>query len=248
MAIKADGPKEVEAGGRSELILLVDDDPEIRQLIGDFLRGHGFRVATAGGGAEMDRAIAAEPPSLIVLDLMLPGEDGLAICRRLAASGTIPVIMLSALGEDTDRIVGLELGADDYLPKPCNPRELLARVRAVLRRREGPDPAAGGSLWTFGGWQLDLRRRELRSPGGVLVALSTGEFRLLAAFLERPQRVLSRDQLIDAARGRDSESFDRAIDVQVSRLRKKLGAADGADLIVTIRSEGYMFSGRPVLR
>src|SRR5688572_11209885 len=129
---------------QSALILLVDDDPEIRQLIGAFLRNHGFRIAEAGGGAEMDRAIANEWPDLIVLDLMLPGEDGLAICRRLAASAKIPVIMLSALGEDTDRIVGLELGADDYLPKPCNPRELLARVRAVLRRREEPASAASG--------------------------------------------------------------------------------------------------------
>ncbi len=248
MAIKAEGPAPSGAGGQSELILLVDDDPEIRQLIGDFLTGHGFRVAEAGSGAEMDRAIAAERPALVVLDLMLPGEDGLAICRRLAASVKIPVIMLSALGEDTDRIVGLELGADDYLPKPCNPRELLARVRAVLRRREEPSPAATGNVWTFGGWQLDLRRRDLRSPDGVMVALSAGEFRLLAAFLERPQRVLTRDQLLDAARGRDWESYDRAIDVQISRLRKKLGAADGADLIVTVRSEGYLFSGRPVLR
>jgi two-component system OmpR family response regulator len=237
----------MEIESQSELILLVDDDPEIRQLIGDFLTGHGFRVAEAGDGAAMDRAIAAERPALVVLDLMLPGEDGLAICRRLAASGKIPVIMLSALGEDTDRIVGLELGADDYLPKPCNPRELLARVRAVLRRREEPEVATG-SVWSFGGWQLDLRRRDLRSPDGVLVALSSGEFRLLEAFLERPQRVLSRDQLLEAARGRDSESFDRAIDVQISRLRKKLGAADGAELIVTVRSEGYLFSGRPVLR
>ena len=237
-----------ESEDERELILLVDDDPEIRQLIGDFLVGHGFRIAEAGSGAEMDRAIAAERPALVVLDLMLPGEDGLAICRRLAASSNIPVIMLSALGEDTDRIVGLELGADDYLPKPCNPRELLARVRAVLRRRDEPTPAAADNVWAFAGWQLDLRRRELRSPEGVVIALSTGEFRLLCAFLERPQRVLSRDQLLDAARGPDSESFDRAIDVQISRLRKKLYSADSSDLIVTVRSEGYLFSGRPVLR
>lgn len=242
--MKAASDVEVER----ELILLVDDDPEIRQLIGDLLIGHGFRIAEAGGGAEMDRAIASERPALVVLDLMLPGEDGLAICRRLVASSNIPVIMLSALGEDTDRIVGLELGADDYLPKPCNPRELLARVRAVLRRRDEPRSAATGNVWTFVGWQLDLRRRELRSPEGVVVALSTGEFRLLCAFLERPQRVLTRDQLLEAARGRDSDSFDRAIDVQISRLRKKLGSADSNDLIVTIRSEGYMFAGRPVLR
>ena len=240
------GPSEVDH--ERELILLVDDDPEIRQLIGDFLVGHGFRIAEAGSGAEMDRAFASEQPALVVLDLMLPGEDGLAICRRLAASSNVPVIMLSALGEDTDRIVGLELGADDYLPKPCNPRELLARVRAVLRRRDEPAPTVAGNVWAFAGWQLDLRRRELRSSEGVHVALSTGEFRLLVAFLERPQRVLSRDQLLEAARGRDSDSFDRAIDVQISRLRKKLGPGDSSELIVTVRSEGYMFSGRPVLR
>ncbi|HEX8642566.1 MAG TPA: response regulator [Allosphingosinicella sp.] len=230
-----------------ELILLVDDDPEIRQLIGDFLVQHGFRVALAADGAEMDRRIGAERPALVVLDLMMPGEDGLAICRRLRASGRIPVIMLSALGEETDRIVGLELGADDYLPKPCSPRELLARVRAVLRRREGAEPAGGG-CYHFAGWSFDTRRRELRAPGGVAKALSSGEFRLLTAFVERPQRVLTRDQLLDLARGPSADVFDRAIDVQVSRLRKKLTGADGADLIATVRSEGYMFVVRPVLR
>ena len=234
-----------------ELILLVDDDPEIRQLIGDFLVQHGFRIAQAANGAEMDREIAGERPALIVLDLMLPGEDGLAICRRLAASARIPVIMLSALGEETDRIVGLELGADDYLPKPCSPRELLARVRAVLRRRESAEPvetAVGGGCYRFAGWSFDPRRRELRSPGGLDMSLSSGEFRLLAAFVERPQRVLTRDQLLDVARGPDADVYDRAIDVQVSRLRKKLKGEDGRDLIVTVRSEGYMFAARPVLR
>jgi two-component system OmpR family response regulator len=194
----------------------------------------------------MDREIAVERPALVVLDLMLPGEDGLTICRRLSASGRIPVVMLSALGEETDRIVGLELGADDYLPKPCNPRELLARVRAVLRRRQGSAPAFGG-CYQFAGWSFDTRRRELRSPGGVGMALSAGEFRLLSAFLERPLRVLTRDQLLDLARGPDAEVYDRAIDVQVSRLRKKLTGEDGGDLIVTVRSEGYMFAVRPVL-
>ena len=233
-----------------DLILLVDDDPEIRQLIGDFLAQHGFRVALAANGAEMDREIGKERPALVVLDLMLPGEDGLAICRRLSASGRIPVIMLSALGEETDRIVGLELGADDYLPKPCSPRELLARVRAVLRRREGGGPVepAGGGCYHFAGWSFDPRRRELRSPGGVATALSSGEFRLLAAFVERPLRVLTRDQLLDIARGPDADVYDRAVDVQVSRLRKKLTGEDGGDLIVTVRSEGYMFAVRPVLR
>ncbi|MBA3525952.1 MAG: response regulator transcription factor [Sphingomonas sp.] len=231
-----------------ELILLVDDDPEIRQLIGDVLVQHGFRVAQASNGAEMDLEIGAERPALVVLDLMLPGEDGLAICRRLSASGRIPVIMLSALGEETDRIVGLELGADDYLPKPCSPRELLARVRAVLRRREGVECAASSGCYRFAGWSFDPRRRELRSPGGVDMTLSSGEFRLLTAFVERPQRVLTRDQLLDFARGPDVDVYDRAIDVQVSRLRKKLKGEDGRDLIVTVRSEGYMFAVRPVMR
>ncbi|QIL01970.1 response regulator [Sphingomonas sinipercae] len=232
--------------GQADLVMLVDDDPEIRQLIGDFLDQHGFRVASAGNSVEMDRQIAAERPALIVLDLMLPGEDGLAICRRLSAT-QIPVIMLSALGQETDRIVGLELGADDYLAKPCSPRELLARIRAVLRRHESAQPAAAG-FYHFAGWSFDPRRRELRSPDGITVALSSGEFRLLSAFLERPLRVLSRDQLIEVARGPTSDVFDRAIDVQVSRLRKKLADHGGADLIATVRSEGYMFAVKPVLR
>ena len=228
----------------SDLVLLVDDDPEIRELIGDFLGQHGYRIARAPDGAEMDRLIAAERPALVVLDLMLPGEDGLSICRRLSAL-QIPVIMVSALGAETDRIVGLELGADDYLPKPCSPRELLARVRAVLRRHEGakPSPTSG---YRFAGWTFDPHRRELRTPAGVGVALSTGEFRLLSAFLERPLRVLTRDQLLDYALGADANVFDRAVDVQVSRLRKKLADAGAGDLIVTVRSEGYMFSARPV--
>lgn len=230
-----------------DLILLVDDDPEIRQLIGDFLAQHGFRIAQAANGTEMDRAIGAERPALVILDLMLPGEDGLAICRRLGAAGRVPVIMLSALGEETDRIVGLELGADDYLAKPCSPRELLARVRAVLRRNHGAERSVGTG-YQFAGWGLDPHRRELRSPAGVAVALSHGEFRLLVAFLERPLRVLTRDQLLDLARGSDSDAYDRAIDVQVSRLRKKMADHGGAELIVTVRSEGYMFSVRPVRR
>ncbi|HEX8625868.1 MAG TPA: response regulator [Allosphingosinicella sp.] len=236
-----------EAGAeQGDLVLLVEDDPEIRQLIGDYLAQHGFRVAAAANGARMDRLIAAERPALIVLDLMLPGEDGLAICRRLSAA-RIPVIMLSALGEETDRVVGLELGADDYLAKPCSPRELLARIRAVLRRHEGAEQS-GAALYRFAGWSFDPRRRELSSPEGVAVALSSGESRLLGAFLERPLRVLSRDQLLDLARGPGADVFDRAIDVQVSRLRKKLADRGGGDLIVTVRSEGYMLAVRPVLR
>jgi two-component system, OmpR family, response regulator len=227
-------------------ILMVDDDPGIRDVVSDFLGKHGYQVETAGDSREMDVALSRGPVDLVVLDVMLPGEDGLAICKRLAGPDGPPIIMLSAMGEDTDRIVGLELGADDYLPKPCNPRELLARVRAVLRRAEQRGMTSGGGAGCeFAGWRLDLMRRELRSPDGVVVNLSSGEFSLLRAFVERPQRVLTRDQLLDFARGPSSEAFDRAIDVQISRLRRKLddGAA-GQDLIRTVRNEGYMFTAK----
>ena len=227
-------------------ILMVDDDPGIRDVVSDFLGKHGYTVETAADSREMEQALERAPVDLIVLDVMLPGEDGLAICRRLTAGGGPPVIMLSAMGEDTDRIVGLELGADDYLAKPCNPRELLARVRAVLRRAEQRGAANNiGAGCEFAGWRLDLVRRELRSPQGVVVNLSSGEFSLLRAFVERPQRVLTRDQLLDFARGPDSDAFDRAIDVQISRLRRKLDDGGGSqDLIRTIRNEGYMFTAK----
>jgi two-component system OmpR family response regulator len=230
-----------------EHILVVDDDPGIRDVISEFLARHGYDVDTAGDGREMERAIANRRPDLVVLDLMLPGEDGLAICRRLSRPDGPAVIMLSAMGEETDRIVGLELGADDYLAKPCNPRELLARVRAVMRRRrESPGPEESlGAACKFAGWRLDLVRHELRSPQGVVVNLSSGEFSLLRAFVERPQRVLTRDQLLEFARGPQSDSFDRAIDVQISRLRRKLEDSGGAvELIRTVRSEGYIFTPR----
>jgi len=230
------------AGAR---ILMVDDDRGIRDVVSDFLGKHGYSVQTAGDAAEMERALARGPVDLIVLDVMLPGEDGLAICRRLAHNiEGPPIIMLSAMGEDTDRIVGLELGADDYLAKPCNPRELLARVRAVLRRAELRSTGGGAAGCEFAGWRLDLVRRELRSPQGVVVNLSSGEFSLLRAFVERSQRVLTRDQLLEFARGPDTEAFDRAIDVQVSRLRRKLDDGDGQELIRTVRNEGYMFTAK----
>jgi two-component system OmpR family response regulator len=196
----------------------------------------------------MDEILADRRVDLIVLDLMMPGEDGLSVCRRLRASGKTPVVMLSAAGEETDRIVGLEVGADDYIPKPCSPRELLARIRAVLRRAEGQTDAPAADrgerdLYEFAGWRLDMMRRELRSSDGVLVNLSSGEFALLRAFLEHPQRVLTRDQLLDYARGRDAFAYDRAVDVQVSRLRRKLeSATGGSDLIKTVRNEGYVFA------
>lgn len=232
----------------NEHILVVDDDPGIRDVISEFLIRHGFTVDTAADGREMERAMSRRRPDLVVLDLMLPGEDGLSICRRMARPDAPAVIMLSAMGEETDRIVGLELGADDYLAKPCNPRELLARVRAVMRRRRESRPMEDslGAACEFAGWRLDLVRHELRSPQGVVVNLSSGEFSLLRAFVERPQRVLTRDQLLEFARGPQSDAFDRAIDVQISRLRRKLEDSGGGEveLIRTVRSEGYIFTPR----
>jgi two-component system, OmpR family, response regulator len=235
-------------GAAAARVLMVDDDPGIRDVVSDFLGRHGFVVETAGDANQMEQVLAKGPVDIVVLDVMLPGEDGLAICRRLAGADGPAIIMLSAMGEETDRIVGLELGADDYLPKPCNPRELLARIRAVLRRRQEPRSAENGPLGAgcaFAGWRLDLVRRELRSPQGVVVNLSSGEFSLLRAFVERPQRVLTRDRLLDLARGPDTEAYDRAIDVQISRLRKKLDdGSGGQELIRTIRNEGYVFTAK----
>ena len=228
-------------------VLIVDDDARLRDLLSRYLLEQDFSVKTVPDASAMDRALHREHFDLMVLDLMLPGEDGLAICRRLSStSDGPPIIMLSAMGEDTDRIVGLELGADDYLSKPFNPRELLARVRAVLRRAELRGQASTASAGCeFAGWRFDLVRRELRSPQGVVVNLSSGEFSLLRTFVERPQRVLTRDQLLEFARGPDSDAFDRAIDVQISRLRRKLDdGGGGQDLIRTIRNEGYMFTAK----
>lgn len=239
-----------DPGRAFDRILVVDDDRGIRDVLAEFLARHGYEVETAADAVEMDRAMERRRPDLIVLDLMLPGENGLSICRRLAGGEHPPVVMLSAMGEDTDRIVGLELGADDYLAKPCNPRELLARIRAVLRRRSEPrpsEPSLGGAL-EFAGWRLDLIRRELRGSDGVAVGLSNGEFHLLRALAERPMRVLSRDLLLDLARGEQTEQFDRSIDVQVSRLRRKLAHGGGDDPIRTVRGEGYMFSAEVVRR
>jgi two-component system OmpR family response regulator len=222
------------------MILVVDDDADLRSLMTDFLRGNGLRVESAADAVEMDALISAERPDLIVLDLMMPGEDGLSILRRLRKPGSPGIIMLSAMGEDTDRIIGLEVGADDYLAKPCNPRELLARIRAVLRRKsEEAAAATQGAVRRFGAWTLDIVQREVRRIGAPPAPLTDAEFRVLAAFLDRPQRVLSRDKLIEAGKGLDSDVFDRAIDVTISRLRKKLGPDDP---IRTIRNEGYMFT------
>ncbi len=230
-------------------LLVVDDDREIRSLVAQFLTKHGFRVTGVKDGAEMMRTLDGARVDLIVLDLMLPGEDGLSLCRRLRAAAPTaqtPVIMLTAMGEETDRIVGLEMGADDYLAKPFSPRELLARIKAVLRRAAAPPVAgagAGGTVLRFEGWSLDVTKRELRSPDGALVQLSAGEYDLLVAFAEHPQRVLNRDQLLDLARGRSAVPFDRSVDVQVSRLRRKI-EPDPAEpaLIKTVRGGGYLFT------
>ncbi|WP_448096264.1 response regulator [Luteibacter yeojuensis] len=227
-------------------ILVVDDDPELRDLITSFLGGHGYRVQAAENATQMRAAIERERPDLVVLDVMMPGEDGLSAARRLAAGNGPPVIFLSALGSDTDRIIGLEVGADDYLAKPCNPRELLARVRAVLRRSGSAEPVKSEDArpYGFAGWRLDVTRRDLRDPTGIFINLSDGEFSLLRAFVEHPQRILSRDQLLDLVHGGRADVYDRAIDTQISRLRRKLNDRAQEEMIRTIRNEGYMLLPR----
>lgn len=225
-------------------ILMVDDDPGICEAVSEFLGRHGYRVETASDAREMDAVLQTQPVDLLVLDIMLPGEDGRDVCRRLAGRGRPPIIMLSAMGDDQDRITGLELGADDYLSKPCNPRELLARIRAVLRRADhAPADEPRGVVYEFAGWRLDLLRRELRSPTEVVIELSSGESSLMRAMAEHPQQVLSREQLLELARGPEPAAFDRAIDVQISRLRRKLDLGQGEQpLIRTVRNEGYLLA------
>jgi two-component system, OmpR family, response regulator len=225
-------------------ILVVDDDREIRDLVAKFLTRHGCRVTTVADGKEMRRALADRRIDLVVLDLMLPGEDGLGLCRRLRAESDLPVIMLTAMREDIDRILGLELGADDYLPKPFNPRELLARIRAVLRRTGAVTPRGeGNATLRFAGWRLEPGGRRLVGPDGREPELTGGEFDLLLAFAERPGRVLSRDQLLDLTRGRETAPFDRSVDSQVSRLRRKIEPDPSRPaLIKTVRSGGYVFT------
>lgn len=245
--------KEPETGVAS--ILVVDDDHDIRMLLASFLETHGFSVTKARDGLEMQSCLAAGHHDLAILDLMLPGQDGLELCRQLRQKSAMPIIMLTARAEETDRIVGLELGADDYVTKPFNPRELLARIRAVLRRSTGAlapaEPAAPFRTYRFDGWTLSLDRRELTDPAGVMVDLSTGEFDLLLAFLEAPNRVLTREYLLDVARNQPDAVFDRAIDVQVSRLRKKIEPGEASKsgeaapaVIRTVRGAGYLFVPR----
>jgi len=227
-------------------VLIVDDDPEIRNGLADVFARAGFAALTAGDVPAMERALEKSSVDLVVLDLMMPGEDGLSACKRLSGSGRPPIIMLSALGDDADRIVGLEIGADDYLAKPCNPRELVARARAVLRRaKDKGEEAPSGDAVRFAGFRLDVARRELHDPDGVVIPLSAGEFRLLRAFVQHPRRVLSREQLLDYAFANDSDIFDRAVDVQVSRLRRKLERPGAPEIVRTVRGEGYMFDVKP---
>lgn len=225
-------------------ILIVDDDRRIRTSLKRFLTDNGIRVTEAADGVAMFAAVEAGRFDLIVLDVMMPGEDGLSLCRRLRATSRIPIVLLTAMSSETDRIIGLEIGADDYVCKPFSPRELLARIRAVLRRTGDatPETRIAGITYVFENWRLDVVRRTLHNPGGALVDLTAGEHDLLLAFLERPQHVLSRDQLLDLARGRAASPFDRSIDVQVSRLRRKIEAdPQTPELIKTVRSGGYIF-------
>jgi len=227
-------------------LLLVDDDEDILSLLTTFFRKHGHTVSVAEDGKGMFAALEKHTIDLVILDVMLQEEDGFSLCRRLRATSTLPIIMLTAVADHTDRVVGLELGADDYLTKPFDQRELLARVKAVLRRTAAtaaaPKRDEARPLLCFAGWRLDVVRRELRSADNTLVLLSGAEFDLLLAFAEHPRRVLTREQLIDLARGSTHVAYDRSIDVQVSRLRYKLEQdPKNPSLIRTIRNSGYMF-------
>jgi two-component system OmpR family response regulator len=227
-------------------ILVVDDSADIREPLARYLGKKGLRVSTADGGQEMRRAMKTAAIDLVVLDIMMPGEDGLALCRMIRETTDIPVILLTAMVEETDRVVGLEIGADDYVTKPFSPRELLARIKAVLRRTRGLPravPATEGGRLRFDRWTLDTLRRELVGEDGVGVPLSTTEFRLLTVFLERPRMVLSRDQLLDLTSGRSLEPFERSIDNQVSRLRKKIEADPKNPAIIrTVWGGGYVLA------
>jgi two-component system OmpR family response regulator len=232
--------------GTEPHILVVDDDREIRELLSRFLRKHGLRVDVAASGREMKGILGQANIDLVVLDRIMPGEDGLTLCRELRNESSVAIIMLTLLGADTDRIVGLEMGADDYVQKPFNPHELLARIRAVLRRAHDlPQQHAlqRPPQLRFAGWTLDRMRRRLETPAGVAVVLTDGEFDLLVAFAEHPQVTLSREQLLDLARGRAAVAFDRSVDMQLTRLRRKIEQnPEEPELIKTVRNRGYVFT------
>ena len=227
-------------------ILVVDDDRDIRDLLSRFLKKNGYRVDVAANGREMRAAMLAGSIDLIVLDRVMPGEDGLTLCRDLRAESRVPIILLTLLGSDTDRIIGLEMGADDYVVKPFNPQELLARIKAVLRRANDvpvKSKLQAARALTFAGWTLDRLTRELVSPDGVMTSLTDGEFDLLLALAEHPQLTMTRDQLLDHTHGRDAGAFDRSVDMQVTRLRRKIEVnPEEPELIKTIRNKGYVFT------
>lgn len=233
------------APGAKPHVLLVEDDPEISRMLGDVLTDNGFAVSAAQSAVEMDEVLAGEAIDLVVLDLMLPGEDGLSICRRLRAGSSIPIIMVTARGDEVDRIVGLEIGADDYLPKPFNSRELLARIRALLRRAQTSTATALSRqrVLTFAGWRIDPATRQLHNPDGVRVTMTSVEFDVLLAFCRNPGRVLSREQLLEMVHGGIAGPIERSIDVHISRIRQKL-ETDPRDpvLIKTVRLGGYLFT------
>jgi two-component system OmpR family response regulator len=224
-------------------ILIVEDDPEIRRLLGDFLLQEGYAIETAGDAKAMDGVLQRLRPDLIVLDLMLPGEDGLAVCRRLRASDSIPILMLTAKGDEIDRVVGLEMGADDYVAKPFSPRELLALARAIMRRAQPATVRSENRRFRFGEFIIDIDARSVTASDNGAVVLTSAEFELLVCFVQRPRRVLTRDQILDYTRGRSAEPFDRTVDMLISRLRKKLDAArPGSSLISTVRNGGYLMT------
>jgi two-component system OmpR family response regulator len=226
-------------------IAVVEDDPEISRMMVSFMTDHGFDVSAARSGRDLDRVMSSGKIDCVILDVGLPGEDGLSICRRLRGKSSVPIIMVTARGTETDRIVGLELGADDYLPKPFNPRELVARVKAVIRRSGTPEPVSAPAPQTlmFEGWRLDMARRQLFDPAGAPRSLTSGEFNVLALFCMHSRKVLSRDDLLELLHGRAAAVFDRSIDVQISRLRRKIETnLKDPSFIKTIRYGGYFFT------
>ncbi|WP_423063166.1 response regulator [Candidiatus Paracoxiella cheracis] len=233
-------------------ILIVDDDRGIRDLLGKFLRQHGFQASLAKDGIEMRMLLSRQSFDLIILDIMMPGDDGLTLCRQLRTTSSIPIIMLTAIGEDIDRILGLEMGADDYLSKPFNPRELLARIKAILRRAQSNHALPVDSnpehiIYEFATWRLDQAGRRLTSREDVEITLSTGEFELLLTFVQRPRQVLSRDTLLDLTKNRPAGPYDRSIDISISRLRHKIEKDQKKpQLIKTIRGGGYMLTAEVV--
>jgi two-component system OmpR family response regulator len=235
-----------EEGGVRKHVVVLDDDAKLRALICEYLEAHDLRVTAVASGEALTRLLERERVDALILDVMMPVEDGISVLKRLAQKGDVPaILMLSAMASDVDRIVGLELGADDYLAKPVNPRELLARVRAVLRRSASGPVAGGDAVLRFDGWEVDTGGLTLRAPGGEALSLTTNEFRLLLALVRRAGRVTSRETLISEVHGQDADFFDRAVDVGISRLRTKLDQHGGGDLIRTVRGEGYLFSKRP---